>query len=230
VTSRVAQRPNATGWAAAVAQQLLNRHGVLTREAVAIENLPGGFSAVYDVLKAMENAGRIRRGYFVGGLAATQFALPAAVDLLRSVRDEPELPETVSLAATDPANPYGAVLRWPQAGAEQGGRDKRGPTRSAGAGVILVNGSLAAYVGRADRQFLTFLPEDEPGRSLVAREVAGALFGLATAEGDRSGMLIGEIDGLDVTAHPLAPYLLDAGFVKRATGFQAARARDTAHA
>jgi ATP-dependent helicase Lhr and Lhr-like helicase len=226
VASRATGRPGQTAWAAAIAQQLLGRHGVLTREAVAAENLPGGFSAVYDVLKAMEDAGRIRRGYFVGGLAATQFALPAAVDLLRSVRDEPDAPQTVSLAATDPANPYGAILRWPQPSDTQGARDKRGPTRSAGAAVILVNGELAAYVGRADRQFLTFVPEDEPARSTVAREIAATLFRLATAEGDRTGMLIGEIDGIDVAFHALAPFLLEAGFVKRATGFQAAPARE----
>jgi ATP-dependent helicase Lhr and Lhr-like helicase len=225
VAGRAAGRPTATGWAAAIAQQLLMRHGVLTREAVASEGLPGGFSAVYDVLKAMEDAGRIRRGYFVGGLAATQFALPAAVDLLRSVRDEPETAQGVYLAATDPANPYGAILKWP-AVAEPGSRDRRGPTRSAGAGVVLVNGELAAYVGRADRQFLTFLPEDEPARTIVARETAQVLFTLATAVGDRAGMLIGEIDGADAVSHPMAPFLLDAGFVKRATGFQAARPRD----
>ena len=226
VTSRAAGRPGQTAWAAALAQQLLSRHGVLTREAVAAENLPGGFSAVYDVLKAMEDAGRIRRGYFVAGLAATQFALPAAVDLLRSVRDEPDTPQTACLSATDPANPYGAILKWPQLGDLQGARDKRGPTRSAGAAVILVNGELAAYVGRADRQFLTFLPEDEPARSTFAREIARTLFRLATAEGDRAGMLVGEVDGIDVAAHPLAPFLLEAGFVRRATGLQAAPPRD----
>jgi ATP-dependent Lhr-like helicase len=174
----------------------------------------------------MEDAGRIRRGYFVGGLAATQFAVPAAVDLLRSVRDEPDQPQTVYLAASDPANPYGAILKWPQARGEQAARDKRGPTRSAGAGVILVNGELAAYVGRADRQFLSYLPEDEPGRSAVAREVAAALFRLATADRDRGGMLIGEIGGTDTGAHPLAPFLLEAGFVSRATGFQASPPRE----
>ena len=79
----------------------------MTRETVAAESIPGGFSAVYDVLKAMEEAGRIRRGYFVGGLGGAQFALPAAVDLLRSFRDVPEEPRHVVLAATDPANPYG---------------------------------------------------------------------------------------------------------------------------
>ncbi len=92
--------------------------------------------------------------------------------------------------------------------------------------MILVNGELAAYVGRADRQFLTFVPEDEPARSTFAREIARTLFRLATAEGDRGGMLVGEIDGIDVASHPLAPFLLEAGFVKRATGFQAAPPRD----
>ncbi len=109
---------SATEWSHAFANQLLNRYGVLTRESAASENLPGGFSAIYDVLKALEESGRIRRGYFVAGLGATQFALPAAVDLLRSLRNGPPLekPEMVTLAATDPANLYGSVLRWPAAG------------------------------------------------------------------------------------------------------------------
>jgi len=233
VASWAAARPSATERAAAVAQQLVNRHGVLTREAMTVENVPGGFSAVYDVLKAMEDAGRIRRGYFVGGLGATQFALPGAVDLLRSVRDEPEAPQVVYLAATDPANPHGAILKWPSrpagGGSAPGGVDehvaRRGPTRSVGAGVILVDGCLAAYVGKADRQFLTFLPEDEPARSRVAREVARTLFSLATSGPDRGGMLIAEIDEVDAARHPLAPFLVDAGFVRRPTGFQAAPPR-----
>ncbi len=96
----------------ALALQLLSRYGVLVRESVAAENIPGGFSAVYGVLKALEESGRIRRGYFVAGLGATQFALPAAVDLLRQLRTEPpaEKPEFVQMAAADPANPYGSVL------------------------------------------------------------------------------------------------------------------------
>jgi ATP-dependent Lhr-like helicase len=184
---------------------------------------------VYDVLKAMEDAGRVRRGYFVGGLGATQFALPAAVDLLRSVRDEPDAAQTVCLAATDPANPYGAILKWPPVHGDAGGATAgRGPTRSVGAAVILVNGALAAYIGRADRQVLTFLPEDEPGRGLAAREVARLLHALATGGGDRAGLLIGEIDGTAASRHPLAPFLLDAGFARRPTGFQAAPPPGTA--
>ena len=103
----------ATEWSAAIAQQLLSRYGVITREVAGAESLPGGFSAVYDVLKALEDSGRIRRGYFVGGVAATQFALPAALDLLRSLREQPEEPEVLLVAATDPANPFGTLLKWP---------------------------------------------------------------------------------------------------------------------
>ena len=229
VAARLQARPSPTEHATALAWQLLNRHGVLTREAVVVESLPGGFSAIYDVLKAMEESGRTRRGYFVAGLGATQFALPAAVDLLRSLRDEPESPQTVYLAATDPANPYGAILRWPAPAAGADGSqaaERRGPTRSVGAGVILVSGRLAAYVGRADRQFLTFLPEDEPARALVAREVARMLHAIAAGGSDREGMLIGEIDGVAAAGHPLAPYLVEAGFNRRPTGFQAAPPRE----
>src|SRR6185295_7523528 len=96
----------------AATQQLLTRHGVITREALSIENVPGGFSTVYPVLKLMEESGRLRRGYFVTGLGAAQFALPGAVDRLRSLRDAPEVAEVAVLAANDPANPYGATLPW----------------------------------------------------------------------------------------------------------------------
>src|SRR5207237_6435235 len=104
-----------TAWAAATAQQLLARHGIVTREAVASENVAGGFGVIYPVLKALEENGRLRRGYFVAGLGATQFALPGALDLLRSMRDAPDDPEVAVLSATDPANPYGAALKWPAA-------------------------------------------------------------------------------------------------------------------
>ena len=110
-----AEGPTGTERSHALAMQLLNRYGVLMREHAAAESIPGGFSAVYDVLKALEESGRIRRGYFVAGLGATQFALPAAVDMLRQLRSAPEIekPEFVQMAAADPANPYGSVLRWP---------------------------------------------------------------------------------------------------------------------
>src|SRR5205807_8715883 len=124
---RAGGRVSDTEWSTATAQQLLSRYGVLTREVAAAEGIVGGFGAVYDVLKALEDAGRIRRGYFVGGVGATQFALPAALELLRSLRETPEDPEVVTMAATDPANPYGTTLQWPQTPGEDAAG--RAPTR-----------------------------------------------------------------------------------------------------
>ena len=133
MAARAGAKVSATESATALAQQLLARYGVLTREVAAVENITGGFSAVYDVLKALEDAGRIRRGYFASEVGATQFALPAALDLLRSLKDVPDEPEVVVLAATDPANPYGTILRWPEArsGDDRGREHRRArPARS----------------------------------------------------------------------------------------------------
>ncbi|MGE3706312.1 MAG: DEAD/DEAH box helicase, partial [Vicinamibacterales bacterium] len=211
-----------TRWLAAVAQQLLARHGVVTREALNAEAVPGGFGAIYPVLKALEEHGRIRRGYFVAGLGATQFALPGALDLLRSVRDAEGEPEVAVLSALDPANPYGATLRWPPAPAMDAGR---GPTRSVGATVILVNGALAAFLARGDRLLLTWLPDAEPDRSHVGRAVARVLIDRArrprAGEEAPRGMLIEEVDGRPPADHPLAPFLIAAGFLGGALGFQA---------
>jgi ATP-dependent helicase Lhr and Lhr-like helicase len=213
---------DATRWAAAIAQQLLARHGVLTREAVGSEAIPGGFGVVYPVLKAMEESGRLRRGYFVAGLGATQFALPGALDLLRSLRDSTDEPEIAVLAATDPANPYGATLRWPRKESNSAPDAGRGPTRSVGATVVLVDGALAAYLARGDRQLATFLAEGEPARSRAARAIANVLIDRARTGGDAPrGMLIEEIDGGPPALHPLAPFLLEAGFVAGAMGLQA---------
>jgi ATP-dependent Lhr-like helicase len=223
VSERLGAPAGATEWAAATARQLLTRYGIVTRETAAAESVPGGFAGVYDVLKAMEESGRVRRGLFVGGLTAAQFATPAALDLLRAMRDEPDAPQVVHLAATDPANPYGATLRWPSS-APEGAREGRALTRSAGALVVLVNGRLGAYLPRGDRRLSAFLPESDPERSIVARAVAVRLFELATdAEGPRRGVLVSEVDGAPVAEHPLAPYLLQAGFVRGAMGFQAVR-------
>ena len=175
-----------TSWSHAIANQLLVRYGVLTRESVAQENLPGGFSAVYDVLKAMEESGRVRRGYFVAGLGATQFALPSAVDLLRSLRQQARLekPEMVLLAATDPANPYGATLRWPSAESADGDDDDqpRSLTRSVGASVVLRNGEMVGYLRRGNPNLQVFLPAEEPERSHAARDLAQFL--VETAQRD----------------------------------------------
>jgi ATP-dependent Lhr-like helicase len=203
----------------ALAMQLLNRYGVLMREQVAAENVPGGFTAVYDVLKALEESGRIRRGYFVGGLGATQFALPAAVDLLRQLRTEPpaEKPEFVMLAATDPANPYGSVLHWPElpVAEEDSESAPRILTRAAYAEVILRNGQLVAWVKRGNPNLLIFLPAEEPERSQAAAGLAHFLCTLGQQRmraSNHEGVLITTINGQPVAAHPMARFLMDAGF------------------
>jgi ATP-dependent Lhr-like helicase len=211
--------PSATEASHALALQLLNRYGVLMREHVAAENVPGGFSAVYDVLKALEESGRIRRGYFVAGLGATQFALPAAVDLLRQLRTTPpaEKPEFVQLAATDPANPYGSVLRWPDlpVAEEDSETAPRILTRAAYAEVILRNGQLVAWLRRNNPNILVFLPTEEPERSQVAAGLAHFMCSRGQEKmrvSNHQGVLITTINGQPVAAHPMARYLMDAGF------------------
>jgi ATP-dependent Lhr-like helicase len=222
IQDRAGAHVSPTEWSTATAQQLLARYGVLTREVAAAEGITGGFSAVYDVLKAMEDAGRIRRGYFVGGVGATQFALPAALELMRSLREPPDEAETVVLSATDPANPYGTMLKWPAA-AGSDGSGGRGPTRTVGSLVVVVNGSLAAYISRGGRQLIVYLPEDEPGRSVVGRALASRLGGLARAEDGRGGLLVAEINAIPASDHPFAAFLSEAGFSASAMGFQMRR-------
>ncbi|HJS26466.1 MAG TPA: DEAD/DEAH box helicase, partial [Actinomycetota bacterium] len=124
-----------TEMAHARAMQLLERHGVVTREAVVAEGIPGGYAGVYAVLRALEESGKVRRGYFVDGLGAAQFALPGAVDRIRELRDSPTEAAVHVLAAADPAQPYGAALTWP----ESAGR----PARVSGAYVVLADGEAA---------------------------------------------------------------------------------------
>ena len=223
--------PSTTDWAAATAQQLLTRHGVITRETVASESIAGGFTAVYDVLKAMEDAGRIRRGYFVAGLGAAQFAMPAALDRLRSFRDTPDDMRTVVLAATDPANPYGSIVKWPAIASAPGvDESARGPTRSVGARTILVDGAAAGYLRRGERELLLFMPEAEPTRSKVVRQVARALMSFAaTGPEGRRGMLLAEINGVPATTHIAARLFMDEGFASTAMGLQARTERLRPH-
>ena len=203
-----------------MAQQLLTRYGVVFRETAHAENLPGGFSAVYDVLKAMEESGRIRRGYFAADLGATQFAMPAAVDLLRSLRVslEEKKPEMLQLAATDPANPYGALLRWPVA--PDAGSSL---TRSVGARVVLCDGALVAYLRRGNPNVQVFLPEEEPQRSQVGRSLAEFFVDRVQERSDdgdvRAGMLIATVNGVPVAEHPMGRFLLEAGFAAAPMGF-----------
>ncbi|WP_263379857.1 Lhr family helicase [Granulicella paludicola] len=208
----------ATQWSHAIAQQLLTRYGVVFRETAHAENLPGGFSAVYDVMKALEESGKVRRGYFAADLGATQFAMPAAVDLLRSLRvagSEDEA-EVVMLAATDPANPYGALLRWPAAPEEGSSL-----TRSVGARVVLVNGALSAYLRRGNPAIQVMIPEEEPGCSQVSRALAEFLVAMVRKDetNSRAGLLITTVNGVAVAEHPLAKYLLEAGFFAAPMGF-----------
>jgi ATP-dependent helicase Lhr and Lhr-like helicase len=214
---------SATEWSHAIALQLLTRYGVVFRETAHAENLPGGFSAIYDVMKALEESGKIRRGYFAADLGATQFAMPAAVDLLRSLRvsQQGERREMLQLAATDPANPYGALMRWPAAPDEGSSL-----TRSVGARVILCDGALVAYLRRGNPNVQVFLPEEEPQRSQVARSLAEFLVGRVHDDEDasgRGGMLIATINGVNVAEHWMARFLLDAGFAAGAMGFNVRR-------
>jgi Lhr-like helicase len=211
--------PSRTEASHALALQLLSRYGVLMRESVAAENVPGGFSAVYDVLKALEESGRIRRGYFVAGLGATQFALPAAVDLLRQLRNAPpeEKPEFVQLAASDPANPYGSVLRWPElpVAEEDAESAPRVLTRASYAEVILRNGQLVAWLRRGNPNLLIFLPGEEPERSQTAAGLAHFICGRGQQRmrgNNHEGVLITTINGQPVAVHPMAKFLMDAGF------------------
>jgi ATP-dependent Lhr-like helicase len=137
---------------------------------------------------------------------------------MRSFKDTPEEAEATVLAATDPANPYGTMLKWPAGAGE--GPASRGPTRSVGSLVVLVNGALAAYLGRGGRQLLVFLPEDEPARGVVGRALAARLARLARIEDGRGGLLISEINGVKAADHPLAPFLIESGFYASPMGFQ----------
>ncbi len=190
--------PTDTERAHALAHQLLERHGVLTREAMRAEGVRGGYSAVYPVLKALEESGQVRRGYAVAGLGAAQFAAAGAIDRLRGGRDTDDRePVVVRLAATDPAQPYGAALPWPA----NAGR----PARAAGASVVLVDGAPAVYLERGGRSLTTFT-HDAPADTWIS-----ALQGLVT-EGRMRKLEILKVDGVAVHDTPIATALVAAGF------------------
>jgi ATP-dependent Lhr-like helicase len=226
VTQRIALRAGETAitptqWSANVAQQLLLRHGIIMRETAVAENVVGGFPTVYPALKTMEDNGWIRRGMFVAGMGAAQFAMPAAVDLLRSLRLEPAKAEVVYLAATDPANPYGVLLPWPRLEVEGAEAPPPMMARAASAGVILINGEIAAFMRRRNPALRVFLPEAEPERGQFAHELAKKLAEIAIRrQTRRQGLLIGAIEGAPAREHFLARFLEDAGFVNTTLGFQ----------
>ena len=211
---------DATRRAHAAAEALLDRHGILTRGAVTAEHVSGGFAAVYPVLKAVEETGRARRGYFVEGLGGAQFAMAGAVDRMRAMaqpkreaaawqtpvpggwRDSKprEDDQALVLAATDPANPYGAALPWPE---HQG---THRPGRKAGALVVLVDGDLALYVERGGKSLLSW--SDDP-RCL---QPAVDALALAVRDGMLGKLAVERADGAAVLTSPLATALEQAGF------------------
>ena len=197
-------RPTSTEAAHAQALQLLERHGVVTREAVLAEGVQGGYASVYGVLKVLEERGRTRRGYFVAGLGAAQFALPGAVERLRATRDVVDIeldpdraPAPIVIAATDPAQPYGAALAWPVT-------DGR-PARSANALVVLRQGSPLAWFDRRSHHLVTF-----PG-TRVDPSWATALADLV-ATGRERAVEVRKVDGGPV-GDDIADMLRSAGFV-----------------
>ncbi|WP_202865340.1 Lhr family ATP-dependent helicase [Ornithinimicrobium sufpigmenti] len=199
--------------ALATAEQLLDRYGVLTRGSVVAEGIPGGYAGVYRVLATAEEAGRVRRGYVVEGLGAAQFGTAGAIDRLRALAGDlleaGRGSEVVLLAATDPGNPYGAAVPWPERDDEATHR----PGRKAGAMVVLVDGALVLYLERGGRSALTFaVPEHldpDDTWAAVARALVGAVRGQTL-----SGLTIGKIDGTGALSSPvpLARALVDAGF------------------
>ena len=197
--------------AAATAEVLLDRYGVVTRGSVVAEEVPGGFAGVYRVLAAAEEAGRLRRGYFVERLGAAQFAALGAVDRLRGIVSpigaEPA-GEALVLAACDPANPYGAALPWPQRPSVDGGGRGHQPGRKAGALVVLVDGELALYVERGGRTLLCW-PEDARVLAAAAAALAGAVH-----SGALGTLTVAKVDGEPAlgSEHPLALALAGAGF------------------
>ncbi|ATW52867.1 ATP-dependent helicase [Streptomyces peucetius subsp. caesius ATCC 27952] len=205
-----ALEPEPTHRAHALARTLLDRHGVVTRGAVAAEGVEGGFSATYRVLSAFEDSGQARRGYVVEGLGAAQFAMDGAVDRLRAAstaRDRSEgqaAPRAMVLAAADPANAYGAALPWPEP--PEGAGHK--PGRKAGSLVVLVDGELTLYMERGGKTLLAWATDPD---SPALHAAAGALAS-AAREGALGTVTVERANGAPALTAPLARALETAGF------------------
>ena len=194
----------------AISTQMLARHGIVTRGTVQTEKVTGGFAAVYGVLRALEDAGRCRRGYFVEGLGGAQFATAGAVDRMRSLSD-PRSTDRITqvLAATDPANPYGAALPWPD---REG--DGHRPGRKAGAVVVIVDGRLVFYVEKGGRTLLSYPHEDDTVQPAVDALV------LAARDGVLGKLSVEKADGEPVLDAPFAGALMEAGFRPTSRGLR----------
>ncbi|MEV7195627.1 ATP-dependent helicase [Streptomyces sp. NPDC093510] len=213
-----AREPDPTLRAHALARALLDRHGVVTRGAVAAEGVEGGFSATYRVLSAFEDSGQARRGYVVEGLGAAQFAMDGAVDRLRATansrdRTDSSRPsdaqDAVVLAAADPANAYGAALPWPEP--PNGASHK--PGRKAGSLVILVDGELTLYMERGGKTLLAWpaAPEDPVADDPRLHAAAESLAAAARA-GSLGTVTVERVNGSAALTSPFAPLLEGAGF------------------
>ncbi|MFI1889888.1 ATP-dependent helicase [Streptomyces jumonjinensis] len=202
--------PEPTHRAHALARTLLDRHGVVTRGAVAAEGVEGGFSAVYRVLSAFEDSGQARRGYVVEGLGAAQFAMDGAVDRLRAAAtareraDGDTAPHAVVLAAADPANAYGAALSWPEPPDGAGHK----PGRKAGSLVVLVDGELTLYMERGGKTLLAWVTDpDAPALHAAAEALTGA-----ARAGSLGTVTVERANGVPALTSPLARPLEAAGF------------------
>jgi ATP-dependent Lhr-like helicase len=209
---------SATRRAHALGEALLERYGVVTRGSVMSEGVLGGFALVYRTLSGFEEIGRCRRGYFVEGLGAAQFATVGTIDRLRSFAEGPGERRTpdatqlvvVTLAATDPANPYGSVLSWP---ALPEGTTHR-PGRKAGALVVLVDGELAVYVERGGKSVLTFV-DDEDRLAASAQSLARVITG-----GGVRKLSVETVNGEFIIGSALGTALQGAGFTQTPQGLR----------
>jgi len=201
VEELVRQRPTPTARLHAQALGLLDRWGVVAREAAIADGVPGGFAAVADVLRAMEEAGTVRRGYFVDGISGNQYAWPGAIDRLRAERDGDGL-EAVVMATVDPANPWGAILPWPAST-----REEARPSRRVGTSVVLVGGRPVLFVEARGKRIATFagVPEAAMDHAL------GEGLRLLARGARRRELVIETVDGERAQGSPLAVRLQQAG-------------------
>ncbi|MBJ6724021.1 Lhr family helicase [Geomesophilobacter sediminis] len=206
----LALETNPTELALKTATMLLERYGIVSREVAQAEEIPGGFGPVYQALKALEDAGRVRRGYFVEGFSGAQFALPGAVDRLRASRNAgPEAPyhddDCTVLATVDPANPYGAMLPWPPVASGEGGQPRRVPD----AWVVIVAGVPGVVVGSGGRSLICFA--DAEGEEDFLLAALGGLHRIPRS-GRRHFQVIEKVNGVPVHDSPYLRLLLRAGF------------------